>query len=291
MKNKKNILITLFLLVSTLSFLSSSASAPSYADMATKGISDYTKKLSDYIKTNNYTNSVWKTIQNNPEATMAGLAVAGLLLYSANLYRNMAALRKVNKNAADEQQKRQQKLEQNNQQVKGIEEQYKTLLTILNSNQFLHIVLDTIDTNKKPIMKQLEGIDFRYGLEGRWLTSLQAVLQSNFNFNPKLYTTQLQGYIRALNNQLTASPSLSKETQALITLRKKLLLIDKLVEEQQKQREEEQQQRERLWGLDLPWYDQDVEKKAGDWSSAETEARKLLEQRKEIKRIFSTEID
>lgn len=199
MKNKKNIFITVSSFLCMLSFLPSSTSAASYADGEKNRISDYAT-------------AAWKTIQNNPKATITGLTVAGILLYSAQLYRQMAAAKvvaernlpattpilnmapqKQDLHAGDGQARKeearalmpvQNRLKKN--PLQKIKDRYRFLIGLLNRNPKINKLLYDMDKQNKPIMEQLKQFDFEINFSNKerslsnkqsWLIALIAQLK------------------------------------------------------------------------------------------------------------------
>lgn len=98
MQSRKHIFTTFFSLVSMFSFLSPSLSTASYFGGIAK-------------KTDAYAAAAWKMIKDNPTATLlASLAVAGILLYNAKLYRQVAAAKLVAEQRQQQQAEQEQKL-------------------------------------------------------------------------------------------------------------------------------------------------------------------------------------
>lgn len=228
MKNKKNLFTKIFSLICMTSLLSSSFSAASYFDEITKGKNDYAS-------------IAWKAIKDNPTATLASLAIAGILLYSA---KQMAAAK-----LAAEKQKRTilRSYNDKSSQWQKIENRYRILVDILNRNPAVSLVLSTIDTNNK-IMPQLKKMKNTFKQLKSWVTNARTLFAENYEGPYKdllscctliLLHFKLQEDIEALDRLValfapiahTGTQSLSHDINELTDLQNKLKLIDKMIKE------------------------------------------------------------
>lgn len=229
-------------------FAGCSLYAASYSKLATK-------------KMNEYAGAVWKTAKDNPTATIASLALAGTLLYSAQLYRKLAAAERLQQL----QQQQREQLATAIRQFHEIEQRYRPIIDLLELNPKIAQVLSTIDTKREQIMSQLRKIDMAYGSTSDyeqtvralksavpqesststiwWLTIVQQRLKQEMTQHPEIYITQLQANITALYQLINAYPAVAQAAEqagstytldALITLKRKFLLIQALVNEQLK---------------------------------------------------------